>query len=480
MRGHVPVTFLVFHLVGFALLTILAGFFFGCFLWTWNSEFVLVSLGCTATAILLLPILVRGGRDYDLMEPINFVIPAVFFGTTLKTIFIVLYPSERTTNFLMVGNSNEILYVPLVTICGALACLALGYSLPVPRLPVALITNFLRDREWQVWRFRLVMLGSMMLAGVCMVTFIRALGPEAFLQISAKRQLDPKSSEHGGLLLLGVAQLTYCCYFAVARLVSRERNTWPERILLMVAFLMLASFYTFISTRTLLLNMVVYSLMLTHYLRGSIRVQHVFVSLAFVLATVSFIGGLRSSESNRNPGVMDALTIGTSRFIELAVNNRNYLGAPETAIVLNGVPRQLDYQYGGTMITWAYAPIPRDVWIDKPERIRVGYSLNPLFKRETTVTGATPGVVGELYLNYGFYGVFSGMLCLGMWLKTLYTTFKPYFSDKNVLMVYMVSAFPMGYNYVATDLTGAVLYNIQGLIFINIFVLLVSRPGALK
>ncbi|GMU55148.1 MAG: hypothetical protein AMXMBFR33_42940 [Candidatus Xenobia bacterium] len=475
---RVPTTFFMFHLVGFALLTSLATVFFGIFIYTGDPQLILVSMSCLATAVLLIPAVMRRGQDYDLMEPINFAIPAVFFGTTLKTLFIVLYPSERTTNFLMIGYSNDILYGPMVCICLGLLCMVIGYCLPVPTMPVALFTNLLKNRQWSPWRLRLTMVFSFALAVFCAITFIRALGPLALLQLSAKRRLSPENDEHGGLLLMGVAQLTFCCYYCFIQIITNRRGTWPERVMLLISWAFLGAFYTFTSTRTLILNMVVYCLLMTHYLKGQIRVQHALLSLGFILAVVAFIGGLRASPQNRNPGIMDSLTQGTSRFVELSVTNRNYLGSPETAIILTTVPNQLNWQYGKTMITWAYFPIPRAAWAGKPERLRVGFLLSPLFKRRTDLTGATPGVVAELYVNFGYFGIFPGMLLVGMVLRSLYLTFRPHLNNRNIVMVYMVTAFPLGYTYAASDLSGAVITTMQGVFFILVFLFLISRKAS--
>lgn len=474
--GRAPYSYLLLHGTAFVLVMLGLLLFFALFLLQGDPDYLLVCLGCASSGLLLLPVLLRGGRKFDLMEPINFVLPAVFFGTTLKTMFIVLFPSDRTADFLMVGEPNRILFVPLLTICLSMLCLTLGYMQRVPRLPIDGIASFLSNRRWLTYRLRLLMIGSFLLSLACMLYYIRALGPAALARLSAKRVAS--DVENSGYILAGAAQLTYAVYLALAQIATVKSRTWFEKTFVVISGLLIMAFYTFLSTRTLLLNLVVYSMVLYHYLRRPVRVHQVLVGVLAVLFIVAFIGGLRPSKENHNPKLSDALDNGTSKFIDLAVNNRNYLGAPETAIIMNGVPKHLPFQNGGTLITWAYAPIPRTLWPQKPEQIRVGFMLSPLFKRGDVKTGATPGMVAELYLNYGFWGTFPVMFFVGVVLRTLYVSYRPYFHHKSVLLTYMVMMFPLSYNWAGADLSGALLYLIQGLTLTFLYVCFVSVPVA--
>lgn len=441
-----------------------------------HVEPLLVSLACLATAVLLVPPLLRGERNYDLMEPINFVVPTAFLGTTVKTLFIVLYPSDRTTDFLMVGEPNRILFPALGWLCAGLTALALGYSLNVPLLPVRKLAAELAARPWDPTRLRWLMLASGLLALGCAWQFTHLLGPDALDHFSRKRFHHPRVWD--GLILLGVAQLTYTVYLVFAQLLTTRGRLWPEWLFLGASLVLLATFYTFISTRTLLVNVVVYLMLLGHYLRGPIRPVQAVGGFVAVLALVALIGGLRPSPENRSPTLREGAHAAWSGFLDLAVNNRNYLGAPETAIILNAVPARLGFQYGETMITWLYVPVPRALWPGKPQRIRVGYMLSPLFKRKTKFTGATPGIVAELYLNFGWWGILPGMFCLGVVLRVLYVSFRPFLTAKGVLPLYLLPAFSLGNTLVSADVSGAVILLLQGTFILLVYIVLISSPPA--
>ncbi len=86
-------------------------------------------------------------------------------------------------------------------------------------------------------------------------------------------------------------------------------------------------------------------------------------------------------------------------------------------------------------------------------------------------------MVAELYVNFGYVGIFPGMLLVGIALRTLYVTFRPHLSNKNIVMVSMVTAFPLGYTFAASDLSGAAMTTIQGVYFILLFLFLISRKA---
>lgn len=462
--NRAPVSFVIFHALPTALLIAAAGGFFLDFLILGQPTSLLPSLACCATATLFLTIALRGGRDYDIVEPINLLVPGCLIGCTLKTYFIVMAPDDRTKNFLLIGLPLDVLYVPLVVICFALACLAVGYNAPLPPLSLARISSLLAPRPWPPAVLRLGLLASVLLSTFCMAMFIKALGPLAFAHLSAKRAPE---SESTGLLLQGAQQLGYAFYFALVAVLTERRRTWLEKLFLPISGLLLLAFYTFISTRTLLLLVMINSAILYHYLRAPIRVGQALRLVAAAVCIVLAIGGLRPSRDNQAPTLVEGITNGFAKVKDLAVNNRNYLGSSEIAVVLNGVPRELDYQYGKTLITFLYSPIPRAVWQDKPKRIRVGFLVSPLFKRKTLLSGATPTLIGELYLNFGLLGIFPGMFAYGLFLRLLYRSFKPHLSNKNMALLYVGVLIPMTHSCLDGDLSGGVLLSAQAIFFVS-------------
>ena len=108
--------------------------------------------------------------------------------------------------------------------------------------------------------------------------------------------------------------------------------------------------------------------------------------------------------------VMTALRPGIAdqNVLESIVLNRNQIELPKTAHIINAVPETLDFQYGKTLTRWLAAPIPREVWPDKPV-IHPGPIIgNRIYGQR--VAGVPPGLIAELWWNFGWFGIFPWRL----------------------------------------------------------------------
>jgi len=99
--------------------------------------------------------------------------------------------------------------------------------------------------------------------------------------------------------------------------------------------------------------------------------------------------------------------------------------------VLDRVPRTYPYQKGDTFIAYLlHAPIPRALWPSKP-MLDVGRRFAILFrddpeKRMEFGTSITIGMVGELYYNFGYWGLVVCPL-FGMIVRFFWERWKYYF-----------------------------------------------------
>jgi hypothetical protein len=85
--------------------------------------------------------------------------------------------------------------------------------------------------------------------------------------------------------------------------------------------------------------------------------------------------------------------------------------------VLRAVPDYHDYLYGSTMVAVLYNPVPRILWPDKPSPspidilVKTGFGLGSIPNPNIAVS-----FIGELYANFGWFGVLLGMAVFG-WLS---------------------------------------------------------------
>jgi hypothetical protein len=87
---------------------------------------------------------------------------------------------------------------------------------------------------------------------------------------------------------------------------------------------------------------------------------------------------------------------------------------PYVDMIVTKAGKDVPYQYGYTlspMLTWV---IPRFIWADKPD-VQTGQVVNKVFQiSEQEDTYISPSHLGELYWNFGWYGVCVGMFSIGL------------------------------------------------------------------
>jgi len=121
-------------------------------------------------------------------------------------------------------------------------------------------------------------------------------------------------------------------------------------------------------------------------------------------------------------------------------------------LIYEYVPSKLPFQYGATIVSVALFPLPRSFFPDKP--IGSGPLLANAFNpgswdlERGWVSGVTPTIIGELYLNFWWPGVIIGGLILGwiaskafsaikrnrtIWAQMIYSLYLVYFVMAGVL-----------------------------------------------
>jgi oligosaccharide repeat unit polymerase len=191
------------------------------------------------------------------------------------------------------------------------------------------------------------------------------------------------------------------------------------------------------SSRSEVAILLIISMVIWHYMRKQIRARTL-VWIAVTGIIVFMIMSALRKNTNSLSEIVPYLTGG--KVVEALVANQNLLGIDKTARIINAVPNKLPYEYGSTLLLWLVAPIPRTIWKQKPIISAgeiIGQELyEPHFMQATG--GVPPGILAELYWNFGFAGIFGGMFLLGCFLKLLYQSFRTELSkNKNILVIYL-------------------------------------------
>lgn len=140
----------------------------------------------------------------------------------------------------------------------------------------------------------------------------------------------------------------------------------------------------------------------------------------------------------------DASDLESKNLFELFVFNRNLADISKTAHIINGVPEDLEYKYGTSLLSVFVSPIPRTLWPEKPV-LYLGKEIGKKIYRvgDRVNTGIPPGLIAELYLNFGLLGILSGMALFGIFLGGLYSAMKhyPVANDGHILLYAILVVF---------------------------------------
>ena len=134
------------------------------------------------------------------------------------------------------------------------------------------------------------------------------------------------------------------------------------------------------------------------------------------------------------------------------------------------MPDQVDYLYGSSLMSVFLAVIPRQIWPDKPV-VRIGYYVGQNIIQLDNQTGIPPGFIAEIYLNFGYWGIFPVFIVLGLVLAKLYNTVR---REQNYVttLLYVLSVVTISLSLLSTDLTYAILQAVFYFIPIAIFTLM--------
>jgi hypothetical protein len=92
-------------------------------------------------------------------------------------------------------------------------------------------------------------------------------------------------------------------------------------------------------------------------------------------------------------------------------------GLGVASVLIRDTPRVSPFQNGRTLGLFFVAFIPRIIWPDKP-LVGIGRWITKTYTGSVVMTTwIAPTAVGDFYINFGYSGVFGGMLLLGLLLR---------------------------------------------------------------
>jgi len=431
---------------------------------------LLWGIGAAAMLILTVPFLLY--CEFDMFEPLSFVMLIVLFGITLRAIYIAAYDNDTINNELLLGRDRDFLLAGGIIILLSLASLVSGYMVRVPALNI-LRFRLIRKEHWNTLRLFFTVILFSVVGAIAMILFIRKVG---IVSIT----LSTLSSHHSfvvegatyKLSALGyyrwAASFTVPAFYLYFSWFAGSGKKWFSLLGAgaMLLGLLAAIFPIFDNIRSDVISIIIFALVLWHFLRRKIRIHTVIWTFIFILAIFIAMIMLRVGKYTNVGALASGIT--GEVILDKLVGNRNLFGIDKTGHIIEAVPRKMPYLLGRSFVSIVFAPIPRTTWIDKPP-----IHLGPIVGQDIYGTkdesgrgaGIPPGFVPELYMNFGLPGVMIGMFLLGMWLRFIYISFKPHIlHNKNAALVYVTITYGFSFCLLGMEFAGAVIFIMKLLI----------------
>lgn len=240
--------------------------------------------------------------------------------------------------------------------------------------------------------------GGLMLVNAFSIDF------SSLLSISRKRFIHLGDGEYAAALgyarwLAGMAQYALLLFLVQAYDRNRRLNILQMLVAaLLFALMALPPFLT--SSRYPLILSALSALVVLHYMRRPIRLRTLVAVGLLGAVTLAVMGELRSL---RRGDIVDV----SARGFVAELTARENAGFTLTARLVEDMPAAWGFQNGATFLAWAFAPIPRSAWPDKPA-ISLGQEVKvKLFDRPAELGGGVPpSSAGEFYINFGAFALF--------------------------------------------------------------------------
>lgn len=416
----------------------------------WEPAWLPAATGAWAAAVVMLPA-VRRGR-FDLFSPWAPSALAILLGVTVRGVYVACGGADAALldELYLLGKAPAFFLPAAFLLLGGLALLALGYggaSMAVKETSPA--RSFRGSRLYGVAGLVFVVsLGS----SVAFMFLTRDTAPDL---LSAKRTTIPSLDlagsgyeSHG--LLRFLASLGFFAHWLVLAdaLGSSDRHRKTKLAFALALFLSGALLPLYASVRgTVALNALL-SLALVWHLRPGLPK---WIPLLGVLGVALLIHAMTLLRAERDDAsAWHRFGWGTEA-AESLILNRNQIDLFKTAHIVEAVPDELPYAWGGTVARWLLSPVPRAWWPDKPV-IQPGPEIGSVVYGQR-VAGVPPGLVAEGYWNFSWPGALAFCWLTGVGMRALERRFRPGPGEIGPrLLVYLAAVYPVAFHALGNSL----------------------------
>ena len=432
-------------------------------------------------ALLVSAVPIFAQRRYDICEPATVIALSVMIGASVRTLFLLLADAPEARAYLLLNRPPEVLLEASIYVTLGLAAYAAGYLHLSNRQTVQRLQFFVTHWQWDERRLLLLVVTLVVVSLVSMWWFYKQFAVLVLIEtlgdFSSKRFGEVEGSAtrtaygylRWGASLSGIALL----FLTVSLADRRGRYVALKVLLLAVAGGAALVFAVFTSKRLELAVVLGGAAMAFLYVRRRIGAGVVTGLTIFMLSLFVAVTSLRSKAAN-----LDEAAGGLTAPDVLAtlVVDRHFIDVSKTALIQESFHRPDHFLYGSSFLVLFAAPVPRVWWPAKPS-LQLGNLVGErTYGYRPGGTGVPPGMLGELWINFGWVMLLPGMFLMGVVLRYIYEIFDGFRSLPNGALLYVGSMIPLAWGLSNTNFAATMIDLATSLIPIVLGVVLISRP----
>jgi hypothetical protein len=437
-----------------------------------DSGLLIVALAMATTAVPFALAALEVPRR--LIHPLTLVGFTMFFGVAGQTAYFVLFASPADQAPLLAGVRQDGLAKGVLVVAVGTIALALGYIVArarQPRMGRLMARAVAAGMPKPSVQRMTVVVG--LLCVISVVSFLLwaskvGIASPTDLLWARKRFVETEAGYSPlGYHLYGISLAAIAFLLAVYTVLVRgvSRSSLPVVALGCFGLAVTAAYAFASSTRVSLFSPLAMAALVGISVKGREPRSAVMAgALVIGLAVLALLLGFRTvAQSPEVPGESRiSQAINNAGLVDQTVASGDWAAIGVTSAVVSRVPERYPYQYGRSLVSSLWAPVPRSVWSGKPP-VRIDHISPPVFNLPYGWTHwYPPGLVGELWLNGALPAVVIGMIVFGAALARI-----EYLNQMTVQtgglagLLYGVLAVPVALWLPGLDVTGVVLTVLQ-------------------
>ncbi|MEQ8239654.1 MAG: oligosaccharide repeat unit polymerase [Cyclobacteriaceae bacterium] len=357
---------------------------------------------------------------FILLNPVFWIFIAVNISILLRAYYMVYDPGATVEYELRRGVPIGDFILPTILILVSLICFLVGFE-----------TKKFSDvsfNEKTIWSDKYIVSVSFILVtlstigiGLFIYNILGSLSVESLLSnVSGKRfvSVSSEASEErlgfGYLRWLGSLS-NYSSFILLIHIYESRKRLNTIKLILFTISIGLSVFFPFFNSERSSLIIFFFGILIISYAYKELSFIKMLVGGLIVLLLFTVTTILRAQKDYD-------IDIASQNPIEKIIVNKNLFGVAKTTHIYNYVNESKKYQYGISFASIIFGPVPKSMWLDKPDLLPGKIIGSEVF--DSKVAGVPPGIVAELYWNFDLIGILFGSFVIGYLAKVILSQFK--------------------------------------------------------